>query len=389
MSQPTDSPLAGGRRPRLLYLTWRDAGHPEAGGAEVFFERTAEVLHRAGWDVDVLTARYPGAIAQEETRGGVHRRRGRRYSVYVWAAMHLLRHPRRYDAIIDVQNGVPFFARVFSRSPVLLVVHHVHRDQWKTFFGPTVARIGWWLESSVSVRVHRSTQYVTVSGASRDALIELGVEPTRVSVAYSGMDLQVVVANPACKHADPTLVVLGRLVPHKRVEIAIDTLAALLGRHPSLRLVVIGDGYWLPHLRRHCADAGVSDRVTFTGYVDEVTKQQLLAEAWVNLLPSTMEGWGLAIVEAGLHQTPSVAFRSAGGTAESIHDGETGLLVDDVSGFVEATDRLLTDDEFRAKLGSAAENFARTMSWESTGEELLRVVASVSGRQPRSTQPAS
>ena len=49
-------------------------------------------------------------------------------------------------------------------------------------------------------------------------------------------------------------------------------------------------------------------------------------------MPSLKEGWGLVVVEAGVHGTPTVAFRTAGGPADSIVDGETGLLVDDVEG---------------------------------------------------------
>ncbi len=46
----------------------------------------------------------------------------------------------------------------------------------------------------------------------------------------------------------------------------------------------------------------------------------------MHALPSVKEGWGLVVVEAGLHQTPTVAFRAAGGVQESLQDGETGLL---------------------------------------------------------------
>ena len=52
-----------------------------------------------------------------------------------------------------------------------------------------------------------------------------------------------------------------------------------------------------------------------------------MAQAWVMAMPSLKEGWGLSVIEAAAHGTPSVAFRGAGGLAESIVDGETGLLV--------------------------------------------------------------
>ena len=72
--------------------------------------------------------------------------------------------------------------------------------------------------------------------------------------------------------------------------------------------------------------------MTFHGHVSETEKHRLLARAWVHAMPSLKEGWGLVVVEAGVHGTPTVAFRSAGGPADSIVDGETGLLVDDADG---------------------------------------------------------
>ncbi len=68
--------------------------------------------------------------------------------------------------------------------------------------------------------------------------------------------------------------------------------------------------------------------MTLHGHVSEAEKHRLLAHAWVHALPSLKEGWGLVVVEAGVHGTPTVAFRGAGGPADSVRDGETGLLVD-------------------------------------------------------------
>ena len=101
----------------------------------------------------------------------------------------------------------------------------------------------------------------------------------------------------------------------------------------------------------------------------------------MNLLPSLKEGWGLAIVEAGALGVPSVAFREASGTTESVVDGRTGYLVDDLAGLVAATEALLVDPVLRKELGEAAREFAEGFSWEATGaavEALLRSV--VAGR---------
>lgn len=46
---------------RVLYLSWRDRENPEAGGSEVFVERTSEVMAQLGCEVTIHTARFPGA----------------------------------------------------------------------------------------------------------------------------------------------------------------------------------------------------------------------------------------------------------------------------------------------------------------------------------------
>jgi hypothetical protein len=78
--------------------------------------------------------------------------------------------------VVDVQNGVPFLSPlVRRRTPVVNLVHHVHREQWGVVFGPTVARAGWFLESKVAPRVYGRSRYVAVSESTRDELGGLGV----------------------------------------------------------------------------------------------------------------------------------------------------------------------------------------------------------------------
>jgi glycosyltransferase involved in cell wall biosynthesis len=360
---------------RILVFTWRDAGHPEAGGSETFVERVSAGLVAMGHDVTIFTAGYPGAPVTQDRDGRLYLRRGGRYSVYARAAAYLVRHGRSYDAIVDIQNGVPFWAPLWTRTRVVNVVHHVHREQWPEVFGPVRARLGWWLESSAAPKVYRGCHYVTVSEATRAELSQMGVSPARVHVVYSGNDLPdpaVTIGVP--RTVDPSMVVLGRLVPHKRVELAIDAVARLRADHPGLRLTVVGQGYWEDALRRHARDVGVAEAVEFTGFVDEDAKHRLLARSWVALLPSLKEGWGLAVLEAGVHGTPTVAFRSAGGTVESVLEDETGLLADGDEEFVQLVGRLLDEEDLRRTLGKSAADHARMFSWDRTAREVADVL---------------
>lgn len=365
---------------RVLLLNWRDSGHPEGGGAENFLERVATGLAGRGHTVEVRCAHYPGAPSAEVVDGVRFVRRGGRYGVYLSTALALARRPRAWDVVVDVQNGVPFWAPLFTRAPVVNVTHHLHREQWQVIFGRVLGRVGWWLESAVAPRVYRRCRYVTVSEATRADLARVGVPRERVGLARPGIDPPVLPpdADAWPRSAEPSLVVLGRIVPHKRVEMGLVALARLRERWPGLTLTVVGQGYWEPSLRAEAERLGVADAVTFAGHVDDATKHRLLAAAWLHLMPSIKEGWGLVVIESAMHGTPTVAFRSAGGPRESIVDGVTGLLVDDEDEFVEAVRTLLAEDEQRGLMAKAAREHADRFSWAATTavvEAELRAVA--------------
>jgi glycosyltransferase involved in cell wall biosynthesis len=374
----------------VLILNWRDVTHPYGGGSEVYAEQVAAGLSRRGHHVTFLCAAHPGAPARTTTADGVRIvRTGGRLSVYAAAAAAYRRGVLgRPDVIVDVQNGVPFFARAWAGAPVVMLVHHVHREQWPVVMGPVQARIGWWVESRLATRVNRGLPYVTVSDVSRDELGELGVDLDDIRVVHNGTPLPW--AAPAAVSSTPRLVALGRLVPHKRIEMALRTTARLRDTHPGLHLDVVGHGWWQDELLAAARALDVMDSVTFTGYVDEPAKDRLLGTAWVSLVPSLKEGWGLTVMEAAAHGTPSVAFRHAGGVAESVVDGVTGLLADDEEGFVRAVDRLLADRQLRERLGRAAQERATEFTWdaavsrwEATLYDAVRAGAGARGQRQR------
>ena len=355
----------------VLFLNWRDLSHPEGGGSERYVHRIAEGLAADGLRVGLLCAAHPRAPGRE-TVGGVRVvRRGGRLTVYLHGLAQVAR--GRPGLVVDVQNAVPFASPLVTRRPVVVLVHHVHREQWPILFGRFAGAVGWWVESVVAPLVYRGCRYVTVSEATAAELGGLGVARERITVVRNGTDP--VPATAAGTDPAPRLVVLGRLVPHKRVEHAVEAVARLADRHPGLRLDVVGEGWWEGTLRARAAELGVADRVVFHGFVDEPTKHDLLAGAWVHVCPSVKEGWGIAVVEAAGHGVPTVAYRSAGGLRESVQDGRTGVLVDDLDGLVAAVDRLLTDADARRELGGAARSAAGCHTWTASVRAFRAVLA--------------
>lgn len=370
-------------RVRIAFLSWRDSGHPEGGGAEHYMEAIATRLVAEGHTVTIFCSRYSGSAARSSTAGVAFVRQGGRLSVYPLALLALRREESRcgrFDVVVDVQNGVPFFSRLARRGPVTVLVHHVHREQWRVVFGPVAARLGWFLESRIAPAVYRGVQYVTVSGRSRDELVELGVDPGAITVIHNGTDPAKAVDTP--RATSPTLVVLGRLVPHKQVEHAVHVASRLRAEIPDLTLRIVGHGWWDDQIAREADRLRVADAVCFLGFVDDDTKHRELASAWVSLAPSVKEGWGLSVVEAASHGVPTVAYNGAGGLSESILNGRTGILVDDLDQMTAWTRRLLTDATERKRLGDGARHYATQFTWEQSNanwQDLLRRVAAGAG----------
>jgi glycosyltransferase involved in cell wall biosynthesis len=349
---------------RVAMMSWRDMDNPEAGGAERYLTTVAHGLVDRGHEVTLLTAAYPGAPALEHASGVTIRRAGGKLTVYPAASLALARgRLGQVDVVVDVQNGVPFFSRLVTRAPVVLLVHHVHREQWPVVYGPAAAALGWWVESRLSPLVYRSSRYVTVSGHTRDDLVRLGVDENRIAIVHNGTDE---VSTRVPPSATPRLVTLGRLVPHKRVEQAMRLVHRLRPRVPDVHLDIVGDGWWREELHRVREQLALRDVVTFHGHVSEQEKDALLGRAWVHVLPSLKEGWGLSVVEAAAHGVPTVGYRAAGGLADSIEDGRTGLLVDDEDGLRAAVLGLLSDSARRTTMGGQARDRARQFTWDET-----------------------
>ncbi|SMC52497.1 Glycosyltransferase involved in cell wall bisynthesis [Lentzea albidocapillata] len=366
-------------RPSILLVNWRDTRHPEGGGSERYVERIAEGLARLGHRVSIQCAGHDRAPSGDWVAGVRFRRRGNKFTVYLFALLAILRSDA--DVIVDVQNGMPFFSRLVARCPVLVLVHHVHREQWHSALGPVFGRIGWWVESWLAPRLYRKCRYITVSNVTRDELGLLGVEPRRTVVVPNGLDAPPAVS--ARRTEAPVLVAVSRLVPHKRLEHAIDLVARLRPQWPDLRLELVGEGPWKDVLRQHAIDRGVQDSVVIHGWVDEQAKHEILAGAWVHVCPSVKEGWGIVIMEAASHGVPTVAYRSAGGVAEAIVEHRTGLLAEDFEDFVRHTETLLRDHPLRKAMGAAGRERAQQFSWEESLDAFDNAVHSALRLPPR------
>ncbi len=131
------------------------------------------------------------------------------------------------------------------------------------------------------------------------------------------------------------LITVARLEdPRKNVELALHALSALRTGH-DFTYTVVGEGPLRPGLEALSGRLGLSDRVRFTGRVEDNLLPSLLADADLFLLPSSasshsFEGFGIAYLEANACGLPVLAARE-GGAPEAVIEGKTGVLVDELN----------------------------------------------------------
>lgn len=150
-----------------------------------------------------------------------------------------------------------------------------------------------------------------------------------------------------------TVLFVGRLRTRKAVAVLLEAFARVGRERPLARLVVLGDGEQRAALEAQCARLGLGEHVLLAGAVARAETARWLREADVFCLPSTYEGFPLAILEAMAQALPVVATRVAG-VPEAIEDGASGLLVDseDGSGLAAALIDLLGDPARRQAFGA-------------------------------------
>ncbi|RFU22453.1 glycosyltransferase family 1 protein [Geodermatophilus marinus] len=331
---------------------------------------------RAGAEVTWFTARAPGQAEHEHLDGMHVHRAGGPLSVYPRAAARLLRSQGRFDAVVDCQNGIPFFAPLFlpQAVPVVQVVHHVHQDQFATRFSPAMAAVGRLLEGPVARRVYAQRAIAAVSPSTRFELRHRLGFRNPVFVVPNGT--APVSWAPRDRSPDPLLVVVSRLVPHKRIELLLGALATTTARIPGLRVEIVGDGperHWLQGL---VSDLGLRSTVRLHGYVSAEVRDELLSSAWLTASTSAAEGWGCSVIEAAATGVPCLALKVPG-IRDSVLHGETGWLVErpqDLGTALVAAVDLLGEDARAERMAADCRAWARCFSWDRSADLLAGVV---------------
>ncbi|HSJ08288.1 MAG TPA: glycosyltransferase family 4 protein [Longimicrobiales bacterium] len=360
-------------------VNWQDRQNPQGGGAETHLHEIFGRLARRGHEVTLLVSGFPGAPSRAELDGMDVHRTGGRHTFPVMAPLYYRRHlAGRFDVVIEDLNKVPVFTPYWAGAPVILLVHHLFGATAFEEASAPMAALTWLLERPLAP-VYRRLPVQAVSDSTADDLASRGFDRDRIAVIPNGVDLAFYTPDVAdARFEEPTLLYLGRLKRYKRVDLPIRAVAALRERGLRVRLLIGGKGDALPELQALVRELRVEEHVEFLGFVSEERKRELFRRAWVHVLASPKEGWGISNMEAAACGTATVASDSPG-LRDSVRDGETGYLVPhaDVDALAGRLGAILTDPALRDRLGANARAFAGQFSWDRSAADTEAHIDSV------------
>lgn len=403
---------------RVLFLA--ESFHPVLGGGETHVLRLGSALVAAGDAATVVTRRGEPSWPAEEVVHGIRVVRvppsgpGRtgKFLMIPAAFRAVLREARGHDVLVVRGTrvlGLPGLAAARASSLGVVMQPETNGElsgeawTWGKAWGAGPAgRLARALFATRNRLLRDADAFVAMSRAIREEMLAAGVPAERIALLPHGVDTERFrPAEPGERAAlrarlglpDGVLAAWsGRLLRGKGLETLLDAFARAAGDVPGLRLLLVGSGEGQAlsvddDLRRRAREAGLAERVVFTGRVERV--EDVLRAADLFVFPSVFEALGIALVEAAACGLPAVASRT-GGIVDVVDDGRSGLLVGpaDATALAEGLRALGTDPDRRGAMGREARRIALARFDERDSLDRYRAVfREVTPRRASSSRP--
>lgn len=354
----TTPPKVDFSRPRLLILGPLLGSNP--GRVTSQGEILARLLREDGYNV-----RTASSVVN----------RYRRLVEIVW---ELIRHHDEIDVIcLQTYTGLSFvvediasrFAKIYGKR----VIMHLHGGAMPEF----VRRHPAWSRRVLS----RTNQLVTPSPYLARCVAEMGFS---ARIIPNTIELDIYPFRERSR-LQPRLLWMRAFLPIYNPLMALKVLSRLRESHPDATLVMAGQAGELSEtVRQQAATMGLTDAVSFPGFLDQSAKIAAMTHADIFLNTNHIDNTPVSLIEAGAMGLPIVATK-IGGIADLVKDRESCLLVpdDDDQAMVEAVRTLLDDPRLARTLSANGRSVASQFAWDRVRDlwrELLHdVVAAPTG----------
>jgi glycosyltransferase involved in cell wall biosynthesis len=282
----------------------------------------------------------------------------------------------------DLLHIPHYNAPLLHRGPLLVSILdliHITDPVYSNTFGSWV-----YARPMLNLVARKAQHIVTLSEYSKAQIVErLGVQPEKVTAIHCGVtpqfhwvgrDEATAAVSETLGTQKPYILYVGSLKPHKNVSTLLKAFAMLRKRHEiPQRLLIIGDdARWKLPLLEECVRLGIGDATHFVPYVSQELLPRVYAAAELLVMPSTIEGFGLPVLEAMASGTPVVCSRAASLPEVA---GDAALYFDPASAeeLADKIEKLLNSTGLQESLRAKGLERARQFTWEESTRKHLKV----------------
>lgn len=324
-------------------LSWEYPPRTVGGLARHVYDLTG-ALSAVGEEVHLITCGEPGLREYEEV-DGVNVYRVIPYQIsapdfVTWVAqLNVAMLERAIPIVSDLSMQVlhahdwlvAYAARALKHACRLPLVATIHATEYGRNYGlhndtqRHISDIEWWLTYEAwrviccSHYMKNEVRHVFQLPEDKVRVVPNGVDPAAFAVRNPRAD-----RNRYAAPDEQIVFYVGRLVREKGVQVLLDAVPKVLSRHPRTKFVIAGKGPYAEQLHRQAVHTGIADRVYFTGYIDDETRNSLYGWASAAVFPSLYEPFGIVALEGMAARAP-VIVADTGGLSEIVEHGVDGL----------------------------------------------------------------
>lgn len=270
----------------------------------------------------------------------------------------------------------------YTQSPLVCTVHEVWSDMWPGYFNNRfMSNSAKYLEW---MAIRLANKIIVVSKTSAMRCMQLGVPKQKMAIVPNGIDTRSInEVKPNSEKRGSDIAFVGRLTPHKGIDFLLKATKLLKANfRKDLRVHIIGQGPLKEHLLSLTKELGLTSNVKL---LDNVADHQeligYLKSSKLFVLPSFMEGFSIATIEAMASGLPVITFDVESNAArEHITDFVNGLKVKpNVEDLASSIRSLLKDPSLLEKMSRNAKNYGSRFDWDKVMPMLEKVYGTVAG----------